>query len=126
MIRFLSGGTAKERGWRPLGTDVCSCDPTARSFSDAGVITVKTDSSSQFGPVRTFGSLALVILCSVVCGCDSSPSNTTMPTTKILDKPLPPEKLEKWVGEGANKHKEAISRGERLDLIREAAKQKSN
>jgi hypothetical protein len=83
---------------------------------------VKTDSSSQSGPVRTFGSQALFILCSAVCGCDSSPPSNSMSTSKVLDTPLPPEKLEKWVGEGQNKHKEAISRGERLQLIREESK----
>jgi hypothetical protein len=99
--------------------------PTAvgtSSFSDAGVIIVIVESSSRFGFFRTFGSLSLVILGGVAFGCDSSSSSrTSMPTTKVLKEPLPPEKLEKWVGEGATKHKEAISREERLKLIHEAS-----
>jgi hypothetical protein len=83
---------------------------------------VISDSSNKYAPIRTFASLALVILANVVCGCDSSPSNTTMPTTKVLDKPLPQEKLEKWVGEGAAKHKEPLSREEKLKMLHEMSK----
>jgi hypothetical protein len=45
-----------------------------------------------------------------------------MPTDKVLTEPIPKEKLEKWVGEGKTKHKEPISRAERVKLIRELTK----
>ena len=71
---------------------------------------------------QTLGSLTLVILGSFACGCDSPSSHTSMPKEKVLEAPLPADKLEKWVGEGAAKHKEAISREERLKLIHDASK----
>jgi hypothetical protein len=86
---------------------------------------VIVESSSRFRFFRTFGSLGLVILGGVAFGCGSSSSSrTSMPTSKALNEPLPPEKLEKWVGEGETKHKEAISREERLKLIHEASQKK--
>ena len=81
-----------------------------------------SESSRGSGAIRAIRSLALVILGSAICGCDSAPPGSSMPTEKVLDKPLPQEKLEKWVGEGATKHKEMISREERIKLIRESSK----
>jgi hypothetical protein len=98
---------------------------TASSFPDAGVIIVTVDSLRKSRPFRLSGSLALVILGAVAFGCDSSSSSrTSMPTEKVLKEPLPPEKLEKWVGEGANKRKEPISIQERAKLIHEASQKK--
>jgi hypothetical protein len=85
---------------------------------------VVSDSLNKSGQFRTFLSLAFVILGGVACGCNSSP-DAAKPAANEPAATIPPEKLEKWVGEGASKHKEAISRQERLQLIREAAK-KSN
>jgi hypothetical protein len=100
-------------------------DVAAPTFTDAGVITVISDSLNKSGQFRAFLSLACVILGSVACGCDSRPPGNISPSAEGSAVSLPPEKLEKWVGEGASKHKEAISRQERLQLIREATK-KSN
>jgi hypothetical protein len=82
---------------------------------------VVSDSLNKSGQFRTFLSLAFVILGGVACGCDSSPG-AAKPAANEPAVTIPPEKLEKWVGEGASKRKEAISREERLQLIREAAK----
>lgn len=82
-----------------------------------------SNSSARSASVRMLRLLAIFALASATSACDSSSStHSSMPAQKVLSEPLPPEKLEKWVGEGATKHKEAISREERLRLIHDAAK----
>jgi hypothetical protein len=76
-------------------------------------------------PYRRAGALVLLTLATVVYGCGSSGSSNpadgkasgTAPEQLLKD-----EQLYKYVGEGKDKHKEAISIRERARLIREAKK----
>jgi hypothetical protein len=68
---------------------------------------------------------ALVGAAIVAVGCDSSSGGNNPPppgSDGVIAKKVNPDDLYKYVGEGAAKRKEAVSRRERVKLLREAAK----
>ncbi len=81
-------------------------------------------SRSNLGPCRHARVFALVTLAAIVGGCGSSNSADGSASDTSPKQLLKEEQLYKYVGEGKSKRKEAISRRERLQLIREA-KQKA-
>ena len=80
---------------------------------------------SRLDRCRCAGSLILVVLSTMACGCgSSSPANSSAPSgsspAKGADQLLKPEQLWKYEGTGTEKRKVSISRRERAKLLREA------
>ena len=82
-------------------------------------------SLSDLRPYRCAGASVLIALATIASGCGSSGSTNPADGKVAGTSPeqlLKDDQLYKYVGEGKNKRKEAISIRERARLIREAKK----
>jgi hypothetical protein len=86
---------------------------------------VISSSVPKSGPNRRAAALVLFTLAGVAYGCGGSvPTGASpgAPPGKPLEELVSPDKLYKWEGTGAAKHKVELSRKERMQLRHEAEK----
>jgi hypothetical protein len=100
-----------------------------RVLPGRGVSTVILSFVSRSSPWRRLSALAAVAVATMAYGCGSSTDTgrgaAPKDGTDLADQ-LKEEDLYRYVGTGAAKHKESISRRERVKLLHEAAKKASN